>query len=426
MHNIQYIRKHPNLFDDAMVKRGLAPVSEEILTRDKERRSEKTSLQELQQQSNELAKQIGQKMANKEDAQDLIERSKALKQKISDAKKHQESEAEEITIELVDELLYTLPNILDEEVPAGEDETDNVEVRRHGEVPEFNFKVKEHYELGEALGLMDFKQAAKISGSRFVILKGKLARLERAISQFMLDVHTKEFGYEEVSVPLLVKDEAMFGSGQLPKFAEDSYQTTDGYRLIPTSEVSVVNLVNDTILDYEQLPLRYTACTPCFRSEAGSAGRDTAGMIRMHQFSKVELISITDEESSKHEHERMVSCAEEVLKRLEIPYRVVLLCSGDTGFCAQKTYDIEAWLPGQHKYREISSCSNCGDFQGRRMKARYKDAKGHNQYVHTLNGSGLAVGRTLIAVMENYQNQDGSITVPHQLVPYMGGETVIR
>lgn len=426
MHNIHYIRKHPDLFDQAMVKRGLAPIAEEILSRDKERRGEKTSLQSLQQQANELAKLIGEKMAKKEDAKELLERSKELKQKINEAKKQQESEAEEITIELVDELLFTLPNILDEDVPNGEDETENVEVKRHGTIPSFDFKVKEHHELGEALGLMDFKQAAKISGSRFVILKGQLARLERAISQFMLDIHTKEFGYEEVSVPLLVKDEAMFGSGQLPKFAEDSYQTTDGYRLIPTSEVSVVNLVNDVILEQSQLPLRYTACTPCFRSEAGSAGRDTAGMIRMHQFTKVELISITDEASSQQEHERMLACAEEILKRLEIPYRVVLLCSGDTGFCARKTFDLEAWLPGQHKYREISSCSNCGDFQSRRMKARYKDDHGHNQFVHTLNGSGLAVGRTLIAIMENYQNKDGSITIPKPLVPYMGGLTVIR
>lgn len=425
MHNIKYIRQNPQAFDEAMVRRGLGPISEEILKRDVARRGEQTSLQELQAKANELAKKIGELKAKKENADAFIEQSKEIKQAIAVLKNQQESEEQEISTELVDELLYTLPNILDVEVPDGDGEDDNVEIHRHGDIREFAFKPKEHFELGENLGLMEFEQASKISGSRFVILKGQLAQLERALSQFMIDVHTQEFGYTETSVPFLVRDEAMFWSGQLPKFAEDSFQTTNGYRLIPTSEVSLVNMVADTIIDEKSLPLRYTACTPCFRSEAGSAGRDTRGMIRVHQFLKVELVSITTPEESKKEHERMLQCAETILKRLEIPYRVVLLCSADTGFCAQKTYDLEVWLPGQHKYREVSSCSNCGEFQGRRMKARYKDANGNNHYVHTLNGSGVAVGRALIAVLENYQNEDGTITIPALLIPYMHGLTKI-
>ncbi len=425
MHNIELIRKDPHYFDKAMLKRGLAPVADEILKRDKQSRGDKTLLQNLQQQANELAKKIGELKIAKQDATLEIEKSKEIKQKIASLKEQKEEESKDISIELVDEILYSFPNILDDDVPEGKGEEDNVEVKRYGQIPSFSFKPKEHYEIGENLGLMDSKQAAKMSGSRFTILKGSLAKLERALSQFMLDIHTQEFGYEEVSVPLLVRDEAMFGSGQLPKFSEDSFQTTNGYRLIPTSEVSLVNLANDVIIDKKDLPLRYTACTPCFRSEAGSAGRDTRGMIRQHQFWKVELVSLVAQEESERELERMRNCAEEILKRLELPYRIVLLCSADTGFCARKTYDFEVWLPGQNKYREISSCSNCGDFQSRRLKARYKNDNGENIYLHTLNGSGVAVGRALIAILENYQNQDGSVNIPRQLIPYMGGITKI-
>jgi seryl-tRNA synthetase len=425
MHNIQFIRKSPELFDNAMVKRGLGPLSQDILERDKELRGDKTQLQQLQQQANEWAKKIGELKSKGQDATEAMTKSKELKQQIAALKDKQENETDEVSVELMDELLYTLPNILADDVPTGDSEEDNVEVKRIGEIPNFNFTVKEHDVLGEALGLMDFKQASKMSGSRFVILRGALARLERALCQFMIDIHTREFGYEETSIPLLVKDEAMFGSGQLPKFSEDSFVTTNGYRLIPTSEVSLVNIVNDRILEYTELPIRLTACSPCFRSEAGSAGRDTRGMIRQHQFIKVELVSIVEPEDSEAEHQRMLGCAEEILKRLELPYRVVLLCSGDTGFCAQKTYDLEVWMPGQNKYREISSCSNCGDFQARRLKARYRASEKENAYVHTLNGSGVAVGRALVAILENYQNQDGSITIPKQLIPYMDGVTKI-
>lgn len=425
MHNIQWIRKYPELFDKAMVKRGLGPIAQEIIERDKERRSGKTELQQLQQQANEWAKKIGEFKAQGKDATEALAKSKELKQKIADFKDRQDQDSDEVSIELMDELLYTLPNVLQEDVPTGEGDEDNIEIKRIGELPNFSWDAKEHDVLGEALGLMDFKQASKMSGSRFVVLKGALARLERALCQFMIDIHTREFGYTETSIPLLVKDEAMFGSGQLPKFAEDSFLTTNGYRLIPTSEVSLVNLVNDRILEYTELPVRLTACTPCFRSEAGSAGRDTRGMIRQHQFLKVELVSIVEPQDSAMEHERMLGCAEEILKRLELPYRVVLLCSADTGFCAQKTYDLEVWMPGQNKYREISSCSNCGDFQARRLKARYRASDKENAYVHTLNGSGVAVGRALVAILENYQNADGSITVPKQLIPYMDGMTRI-
>jgi seryl-tRNA synthetase len=424
MHNIKAIRENPKAFDKAMVKRGLGPIADEILKRDKEVRGEKTALQDLQQQANDWAKKIGEIKAKGGDATEAIAKSKELKEKVAALKNKQETESEDISTELVDELLCTLPNIPADDVPVGDDEDDNVEVRRFGEKPVFDFHPKEHFELGENLGMMDFETAAKMSGSRFVILKGQLAKLERALRDFMLDVHTKEFGFMEVSPPLLVRDEAMFGSGQLPKFAEDSFQTTDGFRLIPTSEVSLVNMVRESILDADQLPMRITACTPCFRSEAGSAGKDTRGMIRQHQFWKVEMVSITDENSSDAELERMTNCAEEILKRLEIPYRVVLLCTKDMGFTARKTYDLEVWLPGQIRYREISSCSNCGDFQARRMKTRYKYDIKENRFVHTLNGSGVAVGRAMVAIIENYQNADGSITVPHVLRAYMGCDKI--
>lgn len=424
MHDIKAIRKDPNAFDKAMIKRGLGAVAEEILLRDKQVRGEKTSLQELQQQANELAKKIGELKAKGADASSEIEKSKQVKAQIAELKNQQVEEKNDIPTELVDELLCTLPNILADDVPVGDGEEDNIEIRRFGEKPEFDFYPKEHFEIGENLGLMDFEQTAKISGSRFVTLKGGLARMERALANFMLDIHTKEFGYVECSVPILVKDKAMFGTGQLPKMAEDSFATTDGYRIIPTAEVSLTNLVRESILDKEMLPMRLTACTPCFRSEAGAAGRDTKGMLRQHQFWKVEMVSIVDESSSALEHERMLNCAEEVLKRLKIPYRVMLLCSTDTGFGATKTYDLEVWLPGQVKYREISSCSNCGDFQARRMDARYRVAPGDNRFVHTLNGSGVAIGRALIAIIENYQNKDGSITVPDALKTYMGCDKI--
>jgi len=424
MHNIKEIRSNPEKFDEAMTKRGLAPIADEILKRDKEVRGEKAAMQELQQQANEWAKKIGQLKAKGEDASEAIENSKKIKEKIAEIKAMQENESEDIPTELVDELLYTLPNIPADDVPLGEDEDSNVEVRRWGDKPEFDFHPKEHFDLGEELGLMDFETAAKISGSRFVILKGQLAKLERALGNFMLDIHTKEFGYEETSPPILVRDDAMFGSGQLPKFADESFQTTDGYRVIPTAEVPLVNMVREQILDVASLPLRYTACTPCFRSEAGAAGKDTRGMIRQHQFWKVEMVSITDENDSDVELERITNCAEEILKRLGLSYRVMLLCTQDMGFSARKTYDLEVWLPGQVRYREVSSCSNCGDFQARRMNTRYKASEKENRFVHTLNGSGVAIGRVLIAILENYQNKDGSITVPEALRVYMGCDVI--
>jgi len=320
--------------------------------------------------------------------------------------------------------LAAIPNLPLDEVPVGSNENDNKLVRTVGEPPNFAFEPKEHFEIGEALGLMDFETAAKISGSRFVVLKGRLARLERALAQFMLDIHTNEFGYTEVNPPLLVRDQAAYGTANLPKFAEDLFHTEDGFWLIPTAEVSLTNLARETIHAEADLPLRYTAWTPCFRSEAGSAGRDVRGMIRQHQFAKVELVSITTEDAAMAEHERMTNCAEEILKRLGLAYRTMLLCTGDMGFASRKTYDIEVWLPGQNNYREISSCSVCGDFQARRMAARYRVGDGKDvRYCTTLNGSGLAVGRTLIAVLENYQQADGTVAIPEILHPYMGGIT---
>jgi seryl-tRNA synthetase len=328
--------------------------------------------------------------------------------------------------EQIEKELEGLPNLPAPEVPDGPDETANREIRRHGDPPAFNFAPQPHEAIGGRLGLMDFARAARLSGSRFVVLRGALARLERALGQFMLDLHTREFGYTEVAPPLLVREAAVFGVGQLPKFAEDLFQTKEGYWLIPTAEVPLTNLVAGEILEESALPLRFTAWTPCFRSEAGAAGKDTRGMIRQHQFSKVELVSITLPEDSDSEHERMTACAEAVLQRLGLAYRVVMLSTGDMGFAARKTYDIEVWLPGQNTYREISSCSNCGAFQALRMKARYRPAEGRgNRPVHTLNGSGLAIGRTLIAILENFQRHDGSVAIPPALHPYMGGQEVI-
>jgi len=365
------------------------------------------------------SKEIGKAKAsgNEEAAQKAIEQVGKLKTFIQSGE-----EVEKSLSSAVDAALSELPNLPMDDVPVGADEGDNIEVRQFSEKRQFNFEPKEHFDLGEAMGLMDFETAAKMSGSRFVILRNQLARLERALGQFMLDLHTTEHGYAEISPPLLVRDDAVYGTGQLPKFTEDLYRTEDGRWLIPTAEVPLTNLARDAVHNVAELPMRVTALSPCFRSEAGSAGRDTRGMLRQHQFSKVEMVSITDQESSRAELERMLSCAEEVLKRLDLHYRVMMLCTGDLGISARKTFDIEVWLPGQGAYREISSCSLCGDYQARRMMARYR-AEGEKQinYCHTLNGSGIAVGRALIAVLENYQNKDGSITVPNVLQSYMGG-----
>lgn len=416
MHDLRAIRDNPEAFDRGLARRGLAPLSPAILELDQRRRAAQTAFQEMQARRNEASRLIGQYKKDGKDAQPLLDEVAALKERLPAT----EEEEKRLGAEL-DALLAGIPNLPADDVPDGKDEHDNVEVRRVG-TPAQLPSPKQHFELGEALGLMQFDAAAKLSGARFTVLRGQLARLERAIGDFMLDTHTREFGYEEVSPPLLVKDEAAYGTAQLPKFAEDLFQTTNGYWLIPTAEVPLTNLVADSILDADELPLRLTARTPCFRSEAGSAGRDTRGMIRQHQFYKVELVSITRPDQSQAEHDRMTDAAETILKRLGLPFRTVTLCTGDMGFAAQKTYDIEVWLPGQDAYREISSCSNCGDFQARRMKARFR-AKGDKatQAVHTLNGSGVAVGRCLIAVMENYQQADGSILVPDVLRPYMNG-----
>ena len=417
MHDLKLIRETPDVFDAGLFRRGLTPLSGKVLELDAARRKVQTELQDMLKQRNEASRAVGEKKGKGEDADDLIRQVQALKDRIG------ESEAEERRLgEELDALLAGLPNLPGPDVPDGDDEYDNVEVRRHGEPVRFDFKAKEHFDLGEDLGLMSFELAAKMSGARFVVLRGALARMERALASFMLDLHTGENGYTEILPPALVRDNAVYGTGQLPKFADDLFHTDDGYWLIPTAEVPLTNLVSGEILDAEDLPVRVTAWTPCFRSEAGAAGKDTRGMIRQHQFSKVEMVSIVHPDESDNELERMTGCAEEVLKRLGLSYRVVTLCTGDMGFGARKTYDIEVWLPGQGRYREISSCSNCWDFQARRMSGRFRTAgaKG-TQFVHTLNGSGVAVGRAMVAVIEHYQNEDGSITVPEALRPYMGG-----
>ncbi|MBH0238970.1 serine--tRNA ligase [Methylobrevis albus] len=423
MLDIKWIREAPEALDRALARRGAAPLSAELIALDEQRRAHVTALQDAQEKRNAASKEIGKAKAQKDEA-----RAAALMAEVADLKgfiQAGEQTERELDKALAD-ALAVIPNVPLDDVPDGHDETGNVVYRTHGELPAPQNFTREHFEIGEALGLMDFERAAKLSGSRFTVLKGGLARLERALGQFMLDLHTTEHGYTEVIPPLLVRDEAMFGTGQLPKFAEDLFRTTDGRWLIPTAEVSLTNLVREEILDEKDLPLRFTALTPCFRSEAGSAGRDVRGMLRQHQFNKVELVSITAADASLAEHERMLACAEEVLKRLDLHFRVLTLCTGDMGFGSQKTWDIEVWLPGQKAYREISSCSVCGDFQGRRMNARYRVAgEKATRFVHTLNGSGVAVGRALIAVMENYQNADGSVTVPSALVPYMGGTTRI-
>ncbi len=423
MFDIRKIRGNPDQFDAGLARRGVGPRAAEILILDEEARKYTAALNDLQARRNAASKEIGAAKARGDE--DAFNR---LRQEVDSIKNQMPTaEAEQRKkLDAIRDILAGLPNLPADDVPQGEDETANVEIRKWGEAKKLN-SAKEHFDIGEALGQMDFETAAKMSGARFVLLKGQLARLERAIAGFMLDLHTSEFGYTECAPPLLVRDEALYGTGQLPKFAEDLFKTTGDHWLIPTAEVSLTNIVREEILAEEELPLRYTAWTPCFRSEAGAAGRDTRGMIRQHQFSKVELVSITTPDRSKDEHERMTECAEEVLKRLDLPYRTMVLSTGDMGFAAQKTYDIEVWLPGQGQYREISSCSNCGDFQARRMntRARAKGEKATN-FVHTLNGSGLAVGRTMVAILENYQQPDGSVAVPDALKPYMGGADKIE
>ncbi len=428
MLDIKWIRENQEAFLRGLENRGFQPAPREVLAEllklDGERRKTIQTLQEAQARRNAASKDIGKAKQEKNDteAKRLMDEVAALKSTIQAG----EEKERELDKALLDRLA-TIPNVPASDVPVGADEKANEELRNVGQIPNFDFAPKQHFDLGEALGLMDFENAAKLSGSRFVILKGPLARLERALAQFMLDLHTGEHGYAEVNPPLLVRDETMFGTAQLPKFAEDQFHAGEDFWLIPTAEVPLTNLARDEIIDEAKLPIRVTAGTPCFRAEAGAAGKDTRGMMRQHQFFKVELVSITTPEQSRNEHERMTTCAETVLERLGLPYRVAALSTGDMGFAAQKTYDIEVWLPGQGTYREISSCSNCGDFQARRMNARYRPANAkETRFVHTLNGSGVAVGRALIAVMENYQEADGSITVPDALRPYMGGLTKIE
>ncbi len=422
MHDIRAIRLEPDTFDAAWAMRGVAPVAREIVALDEARRAAQTALQQAQARRKELSGLIGRAKGAGDiaSAEALLSDVDTLKSEIA----AQTQIDADLGAKLQD-TLAGLPNLPDPATPPGADERANLEIRRWG-APDVSAPSRDHVDLGAALGMMDFDAASRMSGARFVVLRQGLARLERALGQFMLDLHTQENGYVEISPPVLVRDRALYGTGQLPKFAEDLFRTEDGYWLIPTAEVSLTNTVAEQLLDEEALPLRMTALTPCFRSEAGASGRDTRGMIRQHQFPKVELVSITTPEQSQAEHERMVECAEMVLKRLELPFRTVLLCAGDMGFTARKTYDLEVWLPSQKTYREISSCSNCGDFQARRMDARFRKAgeKG-SRFLHTLNGSGLAVGRSLVAVMENYQDEDGRIAVPQALHPYMRGQTRI-
>ncbi len=415
MHDIRFIREFPEVFDQLLKQRNLLPAATTILAIDTHHRQILTDLQACQSQRNAQAKAFGDAKRTGESVDAITTTSENLKQKIAGLE-----EAARLEAQNLHDILAVIPNLAASDVPVGKDETANVEVLAWGTPKVFAFTPKHHYELGEALGLMDFTTATKLSGARFVLLKGALSKLERALGQFMLDIHTLEFGYTEITPPLLVNDAAMYGTGQLPKLRADMFLTDHGHWLIPTAEVSLTNMVANDILNQSQLPMRVTAYTPCFRSEAGAAGRDTRGMIRNHQFSKVELVSITTPDHADAEHERLTGAAEAILQKLELPYRKMLLATGDMGFCAKKTYDLEVWLPGPQAYREISSCSNCGDFQARRMNARYRNQDGKPQFVYTLNGSGLAVGRTLVAVLENYQAADGSITLPEILHPYTG------
>lgn len=422
MHDIRAIKEDPAAFDAAMARRGLAPLSAELLALYEQVSQKTIDMNELQAARNAASKQIGAAKGKGDEAEAtrLMEEVAQLKDRLAEAEDSQKALQSDLNGRLMG-----LPNRPDPDVPEGADEEENVEIRQWG-TPRQIDGAKEHFDLGEAWGQMDFETAVKLSGARFVVLRGDLARLERALAAFMLDLHTTRFGYEEVQPPVLVHEDPLLGTGQLPKFEEDLFKTTDGFYLTPTAEVTLTNMVRESILAEEELPIRMTAWTQCFRSEAGSAGRDTRGMIRVHQFSKVELVSITTPEQSNEEHERMTGAAEEVLKRLDLPFRTVSLCLGDLGFGARKTYDIEVHLPGQGRFREISSCSNTGDFQARRMMARFRrEGEKRPEFVHTLNGSGLAVGRTLIAVLENYQQPDGSVAVPDVLQPYMGGLSVI-
>jgi seryl-tRNA synthetase len=418
MHDIKSIRSNPDAFDAALARRDAPACAKDILKLDEEKRAVQTHIQNWQSERNRIAREIGiaKSKNDLETVQELMRKQDVVGSSTAGQEHHLE-----VVEKNLNRILETLPNLPAEDVPNGINETGNKEVRSWGTKREFSFKPKEHYDIGEKLGMMNFDEAAKLSGARFVVLKGQLARMERALAGFFLDNNIAA-GYTEMVPPFLVKDAAVYGTGQLPKFSEDLFKTTNGYWLVPTAEVPLTNLVADTILEEDKLPLRFTAYTPCFRSEAGAAGRDTRGMIRQHQFSKVELVSITHPDQSKEEHERMTAQAESLLQKLGLAYRTMVLCTGDMGFSAEKTYDIEVWLPGQGAYREISSCSNCGAFQARRMKARYKSKNGKgNDFVHTLNGSGLPIGRTMIAIIENYQQEDGSVVVPEVLRPYMGG-----
>ena len=423
MHDIRAIRENPEAFDQKLGLRGLAGASKDILALDEARRAKIHGAETAQAEQNRASKEVGAAKAAGNDAE--FERLRALVAVKKAEVAAMQAEAKDLDAQLTD-MLMRIPNLPAEGVPLGADENDNVEIHRWGTPRVLDFKPLEHYELAGVVPGMDFETAAKLSGARFVLLRGGVARIHRALAQFMLDLHTDEHGLTETITPVLVRDEAMYGTNQLPKFAEDSYQTTNGWWLIPTSEVTLTNTVAGDVIDEARLPIRMTAHSLCFRSEAGSAGKDTSGMLRQHQFEKVEMVSITHPDQSMAEHDRMTKCAQAVLERLELPYRTVVLCTGDMSFGAQKTHDLEVWLPGQNTYREISSVSVCGDFQARRMNARFKSNSGKPEYVHTLNGSGLAVGRCLIAVLENGQNADGSVTIPRALVPYLGGKTVLN
>jgi len=417
MHNINYIRENPIAFDNAMKERGEKEISKKIIEIDEKKRNTQTVLQNLLFERNNLSKLIGKNKNDNKNSDKEIKRVEEIKIEINNLK-----ELETIKEEELHSIISRLPNIPHESTPTGLSEKDNVFYKQWGKKPNFNFNPKRHFELGEKLDLMNFELASKLSGSRFVILKSQLSRLERALANFMLDKHINDNGYTELNVPLLVKDESLFGTGQLPKFSEDLFTAGDSHWLIPTAEVPLTNLVRGEIINVNALPMRLTSYTPCFRSEAGSAGKDTRGMIRNHQFTKVELVSIVEPEQSDRELERMLDSAESILQDLDLHYKVVTLCSGDMGFSAKKTYDIEVWLPGENTYREISSCSNCGDFQARRMNSRYKK-ENKNIHVHTLNGSGLAVGRTMIAIIENYQTSEGNIIIPEVLRKYFNNQS---
>jgi seryl-tRNA synthetase len=424
MHDIKAIRDNPAAFDAGLARRGLEPLAASLMAIDEQKRDTMQKLQDAQSRRNALSKEIGAAMGKKDVA--LADKLKAEVAGLKDFITAGEEQERVLTKQLLD-ALAVIPNLPMADVPEGKDEHGNVQVRVWGQKPTFAFEPQQHFDIGEGLGLMDFEIASKLSGARFVVLKGALARMERALGQLMVDLHTDTHGYSEIYAPYMLRDECMFGVGQLPKAKDDMFQVNTGHWLIPTAEASLTNLVREQVIDEAKLPIRMTAYTPCFRAEAGAAGRDTRGMIRQHQFSKVELVSIVAPEQSEAEHERMTACAEEVLKRLNLAYRTMVLCTGDMGFGSRKTYDIEVWLPGQNAFREISSCSQFGDFQARRMDSRCKavDAKA-TRFVHTLNGSALAVGRTMVAILENYQNGDGSVTIPEVLRPYMGGMSVIK